>query len=104
MASQPSGEGQAADQLDCVVIGADLVLGPFERDRQFADRAAFPTNLQVGVAAGVIGCDGDDDFVKEGVQELLTVLIGGGRRGPRSRSGRHRGPIPNSERSPSSTS
>jgi hypothetical protein len=75
-------DGQAADQLDRVVIGADLGLGPFERNRQVADRATFPADLQLGAAGGAIGWDGDDDVVQEGVQQLFAVLFGGARRGP----------------------
>jgi hypothetical protein len=66
-------EGQAADQFDRVVTGADLWLGPFERNRQFADRAAFPADLQLGAAAGVIGGDGDDDSVEQGAWPTKTL-------------------------------
>jgi hypothetical protein len=87
-------DGQAADQLDRVVIGADLGLGSFERNRQFADRAAFPADLQLGAASCAIGGDGDDDLVEQSAQELFCGPYRWWLARPRSRSGPHRGPRP----------
>jgi hypothetical protein len=90
-------DGQAADQLDGVVGGADFGLGTFERHGQFADRAAFPADLQIRAAAGVVGGYGDDRFVEQRVQELLAVLVGGAGCGPDSvqvvTEGQNRGEI-----------
>ena len=74
--------GQAADQADGVLVGADLRLRAAQRDGQLADRAAFPPQDQAGVRVGVVAAGGDVHLVQQGAQQLLAVLVGGGRRVP----------------------
>ncbi len=74
--------GQAPHEVDGVVIGADFGLGAFDGHGQFADGAAFPAQDQLGVGVGYIAVQGDVDFVEQGVQQLLTVAVGGGGCGP----------------------
>ena len=75
-------DGEAADQVDGVLAGADLRWLALERDGQLGDRAAFPAQQQVGAAFGVVAADGDVDLVQQGAQQLLAVLVGGGGRVP----------------------
>ena len=75
-------DGQPADQVDGVLVCADLGgLAP-DRHGQLADRAAFPPQQQVRPALGVVAVDVDGDFLQQGAQQLLAVLVGGGRRCP----------------------
>jgi len=73
-------DGQAADQADGVLAGADLGLRAAQRHGQLADSAAFPPQHQAGVRVRVIAAEGDVHFVGQGAQQLLAVLVGGGRR------------------------
>ena len=74
--------GQPADQVDGVLVGADLRLRAAQRDGQLADRAAFPPQDQAGVRVRVVAAGGDVHLLQQGAQQLLAVLIGGGRRVP----------------------
>ena len=74
--------GQATDQLDGVLAGADRRRLAFERHHQLADRAALPAQQQVGSTLGGVAVDGDVDLLQQGAQQLLAVLVGGGRRRP----------------------
>ena len=49
--------GQAADQVDGVLVGADLRLRAAQRDGQLADRAAFPPQDQAGVRVRVVAAE-----------------------------------------------
>ena len=72
-------DGQPADQVDGVLVCADLGgLAP-DRHGQLADRAAFPPQQQVRPALGVVAVDVDGDFLQQSAQQLLAVLVGGGR-------------------------
>jgi hypothetical protein len=72
-------DGQPADQVDGVLVCADLGgLAP-DRHGQLADRAAFPPQQQVRPALGVVAADVDGDFLQQSAQQLLAVLVGGGR-------------------------
>ena len=76
-------DGEAADQADGVLVGAEPSRGlALDGDGQLADRPAFPAQHQVGVSGVVVAVDGDVDFVQQGAQQLLAVLVGGGRRVP----------------------
>jgi hypothetical protein len=74
--------GQAADQVDGVLAGADLGLAAAQLDGQLADRAAFPPQHQAGVRAGVVAVQRDVDLVDQGAQQLFAVLVGGRGRVP----------------------
>ena len=60
-------------------IGADGGLAAAQRDGQLADRAAFPPQDQGGVRAGVVAVQRDVHLIEQGAQQLLAVLVGGGR-------------------------
>ena len=76
-------DGQAADQVDGVLIGAQPSRGcALDGDGQLGDRPAFPAQDQVSVPAVVVAVHGDVHLVQQGAQQLLAVLIGGGRRVP----------------------
>jgi len=71
--------GQAADQVDGVLVGAEPLLLPGDdRDGQVGDGAAFPAEHQIGAARGPV--DGDDDLAEQRGQEFLAVPVGGARR------------------------
>ena len=77
--------GEAADQVDGVLVGAQPVgWFAFDRHRQFGDRAALPAQQQFGVCVGVVAVHVDVDFVEQAAQQLFAVLVGGGRRRPRA--------------------
>jgi len=74
--------GQTPDEVDGVFVGADFGLSAFEWHGQFADRAAFPAQDEVGLVVVGVAVQGDVDFVEQGVQELFAVAVGGGGCGP----------------------
>jgi hypothetical protein len=74
--------GQSPDEVDGVLVGADLGLRAAQRDGQLADRAAFPPQDQAGVRVRAVAAGGDVDLIEQGTQQLLAVLVGGGRRVP----------------------
>ena len=71
--------GQPADQVNGVVVGADFRLRAAQRHGQLGDRAAFPPQDQAGVQVGVVAAGGDVHLLQQGAQQLLAVLVGGGR-------------------------
>ena len=76
-------DGEAADQVDGVLVGAQPVgWFAFDRHRQFGDRAALPAQQQLGVCFGVVAVHVDVDFVEQAAQQVFAVLVGGGRRRP----------------------
>jgi hypothetical protein len=72
-------DGEPADQVDGVLCGAVFRGLAFERHRELGDRAAFPPQQQFGAAFGRAAVHGDGDFLEQGAQQLLAVLVGGGR-------------------------
>jgi len=71
--------GKPADQVNGVVVGADFRLRAAQRHGQLGDRAAFPPQHQARVRLGVVAAQGDVHLVQQGAQQLLAVLVGGGR-------------------------
>ena len=71
--------GEPADEADGVLVSADFRLGQAQRDGQLRDCAAFPPQDQGGVRVRVVAADGDVHFLEQGAQQLLAVLVGGGR-------------------------
>jgi hypothetical protein len=74
--------GQAAQQVDDVLVGADVGLGAAQRHGQLADGAASPPQDQIGVRVWLLAVHGDVDLGQQGAQQLFTVLVGGAWRGP----------------------
>ena len=67
-------DGQPADQVDGVLVCADLGgLAP-DRHGQLADRAAFPPQQQVRPALGVVAVDVDSDFLQQSAQQSCDHL------------------------------
>ena len=60
--------GQPAQQVDGVLVGADLRLTTAQRHGELADRAALPAQHQLGVRGGVLALQGDVDFLKQSTQ------------------------------------
>jgi hypothetical protein len=57
--------GQTAHQVDGVFVGAQPVGWlAFDRHPQVGDRAALPTQHELGVGVGVVAVHGDVDLVE----------------------------------------
>ena len=72
--------GEAGEQRDRVLVGADRGLVSWQRDDQLGDRAAPPADRDG--RAVLLALDVEDDFFDQAAQELLAVAVGGCGRGP----------------------
>src|SRR5215211_838927 len=72
--------GEALQQRDRVLVGADRGLRLGERDDQFGDRAAFPADRDR--RAALFTHDVEDHFLDQAAQQLLAVAVGRGGRRP----------------------
>ena len=76
-------DGEAADQVDGVLVGAQPV-GWFAFDRHDSSVIAppFQRSSSSACAVGVVAVHADVDFVEQAAQQVFAVLVGGGRRRP----------------------
>jgi hypothetical protein len=67
--------GEALEQFDRVLVGADRGLGARERDGELGDRAAAPAQRER--RAALLARDVEDHFFDESAQQLFAVAVGG---------------------------
>lgn len=75
---------EALQQLDGVLVGADLRRPAFDRHRQLGDCPALPAQEQICTAGAAVAVDGDVDLVEQGAQQLFAILVEGARCCPHS--------------------
>src|SRR4249919_2130634 len=69
--------GQTTNQCDCVLVGAHRCLPTRRVEGNLRESAATPTQCDLRAALMLVYCN--DDFLKNGPQQLLLVSCQGGR-------------------------